>query len=267
MGVISDGMMAGLGKGMADFGKTMLLDTLENERNEAKFLREKALGISEREETQIFKTSEREAGQVFTAEQDKLKAKTDIKKARISASKGKSVTSGMTLAERQKAARKIISEVSAGNVEYADIKPYELEEFKRQTYLDYGLDSTGEKMVKKNALYQAQKEPPKPSTNDIAKASKWYDDTASALESDKSQFGMSETEIKAKKAQEFADERNKKGTGIIASARGDKEPEKQVAKPITEAQYRKMMQSKYSDIPDDVLEKKVAAARKAGRVQ
>ncbi len=75
MGGIISGFMGGGFKAMADAGRLMFNDKLRGERDEAEFLRDSELRKDIAAEDRSFRTSERTAGQEFTATQSGLDRK------------------------------------------------------------------------------------------------------------------------------------------------------------------------------------------------
>lgn len=78
--------------------------------------------------------------------------------------------------------------------------------------------------------------PEEPDTDAVMEANKWYDDTANITDSDKSQFGMTEAEVKDKKAREIMAGRKQPGM-LSESEAVTPKPRKQtkVKSPLSQA--------------------------------
>lgn len=79
--------------------------------------------------------------------------------------------------------------------------------------------------------------PEEPDTDAVMEANKWYDDTANVTDSDQSQFGMTEKEVKDKKAREIMATRKKQPGMLSESESVTKKPRKQtkVKTPLSQA--------------------------------
>jgi hypothetical protein len=97
------------------------------------------------------------------------------------------------------------------------------------------------RVVEKHRINPQQREeaaPVDPDTASIMEANQWYDNNASWLESDKSQFGMTEKEVKDKKAREIMAEKQKSGRGGMLSESAEVETPKPTKTPGQDAGLR-----------------------------
>lgn len=171
------GAFEGAGKGLAQVGQIMMADDLENLRMEkmAK-IKEGQMG-----KQQDFKAGESELSREAKASEGLLDRES---RERIAdkAAKAKGSTKwdparGMSLQDRQKAAKSAIKEVMAGNEEYRTMPAEQVAEFKTNMYAEYGLDAIGENLIDRTA------ELDKPEPTDIG-----------LLGSDEGQMAMAQSE-------------------------------------------------------------------------
>lgn len=206
MGIIIDGMAAGIGKGLADVGQVMLQDTLEKERNEAEFLRKKALGISERAAGQEYKTNERVSGQEFTAEQNRLNR--EAKSADI------------------KTATQAKSSASKPNIKLID---------PNKEVVEIGRDAGGNTVYRRVSEVGAPPPPIEdfqPTTEQLARLGEEYDKKDTGWFGNEHPSGLSRNNwIKRRAYEESTGKANP--SGLVAGVMGDKSKPKSTSAPIT----------------------------------
>lgn len=188
MAGIIRGFLGGGAKGAAQVGLMYLQEDIRRERGEADALRNSAIT----EGKQQFQTEEREAGQIFKAEESVKERKS---REDIAAARGEKKPTYKTLTD-----------------EYGEDKLVQV-------------NPDGSYTEIKEAGAMPEMKDVEPTTGDIQAAIKKYDETASWTKSDESQFGMSEAKFKKKYAQELAFERKKKEAspakgGLIAGQMG-----------------------------------------------
>lgn len=254
MGIIS-GFLGGAGRGTAEFGQIMLMDKLTKERDEANHLRNMELNKGQQE----FTAEENRKGREFKQKLEDTKASggTDkIRNAQNLMSQG--YPKDVSNAVAQGAMKTVKDEDTGDMVVVNTLNNQEVGRLRTtdpkggKTWVPAGKDSM----------------PVEPTTEDIKQAAQEYDEEASIWRSDKSQFGMSESKYKSKRAKEIAQERANRpgGKGIVASKSAKAEPKKTV-KQLTPDEYRSKMKARYPDIPDNELNRLLEAARQAGKIR
>lgn len=175
------GAFEGAGKGVAQVGQIMMMDDLENLRmDKLAKIKEGQMG-----KQQEFKAGESELSREAKASEGLLdresRERIADKAAKTKGSSKWDPSRGMSLQDRQKAARSAIKEVMAGNAEYATMPPEQLSEFTTKMYAEYGLDAIGENLIDRTAELN------KPEPTDIG-----------LLGSDEGQMALAQSEKEAR---------------------------------------------------------------------
>ena len=161
------GAFEGAGKGFAQVGQMLMADDLEN-------LRTEKLAKIKSGESKLDRDVKVSEGQLDRESRERIADKNVAAKTKS----GKwDPAKGMSLQDRQKAAKAAIKEVVMGNVEYATMPAENLAKFKLNIYTEYGLNSTGEALIDRTA------ELDKPEPTDIG-----------LLGSDEGQMALSQAE-------------------------------------------------------------------------
>lgn len=239
MGLVS-GFMKSAGDAAEYAGKAYLMDSIQKDRDEVNALRDANLKSKDRDDAEEFTTSEREAKQEFESEEAEKDRAAKTKQSKIAADArgyrgrdpykysfslgGQPMKASDVLAqykeENDLAEDALIDGESPGFLEWAKEQGYKI--------------NTGEKGGTAIKTPEKPAEAGEPSTADMEQARKEYNKKSSWLKSDKSQFGMTETDYVNKRAREIMAERQGGKKGIVGSETAAVKP---AAKPAKAESY------------------------------